>query len=133
MLPDGKYKFKIEASDSKSNPEDYFLTNYAITDRYYILDNTQPIIQIETIKYSSNEVLVSFNVVDELRCIQKVEYAVDIEKWNVVFPLDNVYDSKDEKFEIKIKNVSNGKGNLVIRAKDAIGNTTTKNVAYETK
>lgn len=133
MLPDGKYKFKIEASDSKSNPEDYFLTNYAITDRYYILDNTQPIIQIETIKYSSNEVLVSFKVVDELSCIQKVEYAVDIEKWNVVFPLDNVYDSKDEKFEIKIKNVSNGKGNLVIRAKDAIGNTTTKNVAYETK
>lgn len=133
MIPDGKYKFKVEASDIKSNPEDYFLTTYAITDRYYILDNTQPVIQVEAIKYGSNEVIVPFRVVDELSCIQNVEYATDLEKWNTVFPLDNVYDSRDERFEIKIKSSSKGKGNIVIRAKDVIGNATTKNVVYEMK
>ncbi len=133
MLPNGKYKFKIEATDKAANPESIALATEKIVDKYYILDNAQPVIQIESIKNNPDEVIIYINVIDELSIIQEVEYAINIENWYKIFPVDNVLDSKNEKFELRLKNLNKGKQNIVIRAKDIVGNIATNNIDFEVK
>ncbi|MCK4352205.1 hypothetical protein KAW65_02235 [candidate division WOR-3 bacterium] len=115
-FPDGKYIFKVEASDSPSNPPGSALRSEKLS-TVYLIDNTAPEIEIKNVGTGLAPVL-SFKVTDNLSYIKSCEYALDGGSWKLIFPADKLFDSKIEEFKIKIGEAKK----VVIRVSDACGN-----------
>ncbi len=132
MLADGIYLIKLEASDVLSNPKEFSLSSYKISEQFQI-DNTQPIIKLGGIKQASSDVIINFEISDTSSIIKSVEYAFDTQKWYPIFPKDLVLDSKKETFELALKGLKKGSYHVIIRAKDKVKNTATKDISFEVK
>lgn len=114
VFPDGKYEFKVEVSDSLSNSIDTYLKSEKVS-APYIIDNTGPSISIE--EESSGKLKVT--AVDDFNYIKSCEYTLDGGSWVEAFPIDRIFDSKEEEF-----NISVGKARkIVIRISDSDNNT----------
>jgi len=131
MLPDGEYKFKVEVSDRISNTKENALSDYKVTDKYFSIDNTQPIIKLMDLKNAEGKLVINFKVEDEVSIIDSVEYASDLEHWYKLNPIDYVLDSKIEQFELKIDKDYASRNIVVIRARDKAGNVATKSINYK--
>jgi len=132
MMADGIYLIKLEASDELSNPKEFSLSSYKISEQFQI-DNTQPIIKLGNIKQASSDVIINFEISDTSSIIKSVEYAFDTQKWYTIFPIDLVLDSKKETFELVLKGLKKGNYHIIIRAKDKVNNAATKDISFEVK
>ena len=132
MIPDGTYYIKVVASDELSNPAEMALSSFKVSDPFEV-DNSQPQITVEATKPVSNGVVINFSVTDKTSVVRAVEYAFDVQKWNTLFPVDLVFDSKSERFELTIKNAKKGLNTIVLRAKDKVNNTATQKITFDVK
>ena len=73
---------------------------------------------------ASGRTTISFDVRDELSSIQKVEYSLDAQRWQVVYPKDGIFDSRIEHFDLTLDTTVASRG-LIIRAYDAKNNSVT--------
>ncbi|MBO0721240.1 MAG: hypothetical protein J2P41_10475, partial [Blastocatellia bacterium] len=110
-LPDGRYVFKIVASDALSNPADLALTGERETEAVEI-DNTPPTVTADPPKISANQVEVVFHVSDSTSIIRRAEYQIDGGDWKSIFPVDGIADSKREDFRVSLR-VSDSKQHLL--------------------
>ncbi len=122
-LPDGYYQVKIVASDISNNPESLALTNEKQSSTF-LVDNTQPVITQLTkiIKNDDDTLTITGNTRDELCTIREIRYSIDAGKQKIIFPNDNIFDSKEETFQLKIPYTSSQGHNVIIEAVDAEGN-----------
>ena len=121
-ISDGTYFFKLEASDSLSNPEDIYLSTVKISDSFDI-DNTGPQILDISIKKNSSQITLSFTAKDQYNPIKEISYSIDGKAWKTVYPIDRICDSKTEKFNITTKLHAVGSTHsIVIKAIDSINN-----------
>ncbi|MDD2891234.1 MAG: hypothetical protein PHE49_11455, partial [bacterium] len=114
VFPDGKYEFKMICSDILSNPKTKELKNEKIS-LPELIDNTAP--EIRNIRMEGNNLV--FSAVDELNYIKSCEYTIDGGDWTVLFPVDKIFDSKEEAFSVDIGTARK----VVIRTKDSFDNT----------
>ncbi|MFQ5864681.1 MAG: hypothetical protein ACE5IW_05565 [bacterium] len=121
LLPDGRYLIKIVAKDDLSNPPAMTLATEKISQPFEV-DNTGPEVTDFKVDAHGDETTISFLVVDEMRIVKSVEYGLNAEDWKLVYPIDGICDSKEERFELKLRTVPKGGNSLVIKAKDLIGN-----------
>ncbi|MBC8186096.1 hypothetical protein H8E88_33860 [candidate division KSB1 bacterium] len=122
-MPDGNYQLKLIASDEKSNPLNATLSAEKISDRF-IIDNSAPEIKnISLNKSGADSLQVSFTVRDDLSAIKKVEFSLNAQKWNWVYPKDQVCDTKEEMFSFRIKKPQPDYRIIVIKATDKSENT----------
>lgn len=119
-FPDGIYYLKLAASDSLTNPYDFYRSTEKISDPF-IIDNTGPQIINSSVEKKSSQNIIAFTVEDQFNPIDKVFYSIDGEEWKLLYPIDNISDSKMEKFVIKTTQ-SKGSHSVVIKAMDAINN-----------
>jgi hypothetical protein len=120
-LPDGRYVFKIVASDSLSNPGNLSLRDEYETEPVEI-DNTAPIITIDPPRINGNTAEVVFRVVDATSIIRRGEYQIDGGAWKTVFPIDGIADSKREEFRVTVPLTDNGSHIIAVRGFDATAN-----------
>jgi hypothetical protein len=112
VFPDGRYEFKVEVSDSLTNSIESYLKNESISEPC-IIDNTGSDINIEV---TGDRAKVT--VTDRFNYIKSCEYTLDGGSWTNTFPVDRIFDSKEEEFSISI-----GKARkIVLRASDSSGN-----------
>jgi len=122
-MPDGSYQLKLIASDEKSNPLNAALFAEKTSD-WFIIDNSGPEIKsISLKKCGADSVQASFTVWDKLSAIKKVEFSLNAQKWNWVYPQDQVCDTKEEKFNFRIKIPQQDYRIIVIKATDKSENT----------
>jgi hypothetical protein len=122
-MPDGNYQLKIIASDEKSNPLNATLFAEKTSD-WFIIDNSRPEIKNISLKKSGTDsAYVSFTVWDKLSTIKKVEFSLNAQKWNWVYPQDQVCDTKEEKFNFKINIPQKDYRIIVLKATDKSENT----------
>jgi hypothetical protein len=69
---------------------------------------------------------------DDWSSISKVEYSLDAQRWQVIYPRDGIFDSRNEQFELTLDNADAARG-LIIRAYDAKNNSATARGDAETK
>jgi hypothetical protein len=120
-LPDGRYVFKVIATDVISNPADLALTGERETEPVEI-DNTPPSVTADSPKITSNQVEVIFRVADRTSIIRRAEYQIDGGDWRSIFPVDGISDSKQEEFRVTMR-VSDAKPHLLaFRAFDSSAN-----------
>ncbi len=120
--PDGTYVFRVVATDALSNPPGVALRG-ALESKPFDVDNSAPQIALDAVREQRGRAVIGFVVTDAHSSVERVEYSLDTERWQVVYPLDGIPDSQVERFEITLDSADADR--LVIRASDTMGNTVT--------
>src|SRR5262245_39305715 len=120
-LPDGRYVFKVVASDDMSNPGGLALTDEQETEPVEV-DNTPPVVTAEAPRINGSNVEVVFRATDATSIIRRAEYQMDGGQWKVVFPVDGIADSKREEFRVAVVLPDKKPHVIALRAFDANAN-----------
>ncbi|HKQ91505.1 MAG TPA: hypothetical protein VJZ77_12525 [Blastocatellia bacterium] len=120
-LPDGRYVFKIVASDEASNPSAQSLLDEQETEPIE-LDNTPPVVSADAPRGAGPNVEVVFRAADVTSIIRRAEYQVDGGAWKAVFPTDGIADSKREEFRVALVLADKKPHVVALRAFDANAN-----------
>ncbi|MCG8605437.1 hypothetical protein MJD09_10620 [bacterium] len=121
LFPDGRYVIKVVARDDLSNPPGMSLSAEK-TSQPFKVDNSGPEVSNIAVKLSGDEAAISFAVSDKMTNITSVEYGINAQEWRLVYPVDGICDSKNERFKLNSRSYIEGENIVVIKAKDALGN-----------
>ncbi len=122
VLADGKYFFRVTASDRESNPPASARETQLISSPV-LIDNTPPSIAIGIVRYAGGSAHLEFSAQDAASALRRCEYSLDAGSWVPVEAADGVIDSLRESFTLDLKNLSAGEHLVVIRAADSANNT----------
>ena len=122
ILADGKYFFRVVASDRENNPP-ASAREAQLVSAPVMIDNTPPVVTIGSKRYANGQAHVEFEAVDAASPLRRCEYSLDAQGWIPVEAADGVIDSLREKFAIDLQNLPPGEHLLVIRAADSANNT----------
>ncbi len=122
-VPNGTYVVKIVASDAPANPPGAALVAERESSTFDI-DNTPPTITILGTTRTNGRTAVRFTVRDLDSAVQRVEYALDAERWRPIYPKDGIADSRLEEFELTLETDTADKA-IILRAVDAMNNVAT--------
>ncbi len=121
MLADGRYFFRVVASDRPSNPPDQ-ARQVELIGPPVLIDNTPPVVNAGAARRSGAAVEIDVDAQDRGSALRRCEYSVDARPWVPVEAVDGVTDSAREQFLIHIDNLPPGEHLIVIRAYDVAGN-----------
>ena len=125
-VPNGTYVVRIVASDLPSNSPPTALRGELESESFDI-DNTAPTVTFGTIRREGARLVVPFEVRDADTALRRVEYSIEAQQWEPVFPVDGMLDSRAEQFELSLDGELAGR-TLVVRATDMMNNVGTGQV-----
>lgn len=132
-IPDGKYRFKVKASDEPSNLSETKKTAEFVSD-IYVVDNTPPEITELTAKpEKSNGFIITAEARDNTSLIVSARYSVDAKDFMFLLPEDGLFDSNVEQFSFKLEELEPGEHTLSLLVTDGMGNSTTKKIILSVK
>jgi hypothetical protein len=122
-VPNGTYVVKVVASDRASNTPGAALDG-ELESSAFDIDNGPPAVTVSSSNAAKGRTTIQFEVRDDWSSISKVEYSLDAQRWQVIYPKDGIFDSRTEQFELTLDSTDAAKG-LIIRAYDAKNNSAT--------
>ncbi|UCE19651.1 MAG: hypothetical protein JSV84_04710 [Gemmatimonadota bacterium] len=132
-VPDGRYILKVVASDSPNNPPNTALTAEKISEPFTV-DNTPPrVLNVKATPGLEKSHLISATTEDETSIITRAEYSLDAGEWTMIFPEDEIFDSKTEMISFTTEPLKPGEHTLTIRATDDAGNIGAGKVIFTVK
>ena len=96
MLPDGRYRFRLEASDHKGNADGEELVATRISDQV-VIDHSPP--ELGRVESSGS---LSASATDRLSPLREAVYSVDAKEWRPAAAADGLIDSRSETFVLEI-------------------------------
>jgi hypothetical protein len=126
--PSGTYRVKVVASDRRDNPAEDALTGER-TSEPFVVSHTPPEVTLKA-TVEGDRAAIDATASDPLARLTSASFAVNGKKWTNVFPSDGVFDSKDEAFRFKTESLKPGTYVLVLKVKDAAGNTGSADVVF---
>ncbi|MGC9950582.1 MAG: hypothetical protein ABSF64_29805 [Bryobacteraceae bacterium] len=121
VLADGKYYFRVVASDREVNPpataRDADLTSAPV-----MIDNTPPVVTIGPVRRTGATAEVEFDARDAASPLRRCEYSLDATGWVPLEAADGVIDSQREKFVLSLDKLTPGEHLVVIRVLDSANN-----------
>jgi hypothetical protein len=129
-VPNGRYIIRVVASDAPSNSPSTMLTG-AMESTAFDVDNAPPTISISSVRRDGNRTTVLFDVRDQDSAVQKAEYSLDGDRWQMIYPKDGIADSRFEQFELAVDGEIGARG-IIIRATDALNNAISASATSET-
>ncbi len=127
VLADGKYYFRVVASDRESNSP-ASAREGELTGAPVIIDNTPPAITMGTVRYAGGAAHLEWDAADAGSALRRCEYSLDAGNWVPMDSVDGVIDSPREKFSLDLPGLTAGEHLLVIRVADSANNTATAKV-----
>jgi hypothetical protein len=121
VLADGRYFFKVIASDRPSNPADQ-ARQAELVGPPVLIDNTPPVVTAAAARRNGSSVQIDVDAEDRGSALRRCEYSIDAGPWLPVEAADGVTDSPRERFLIRVDNFPAGEHLIVIRAFDSAGN-----------
>lgn len=121
VFADGRYYFRVLASDSPSNPAAYALQTELISSPV-LIDNTPPAVTLTQPVRTGASVDLDADGKDATSPLRLCEFSVDAGAWQPVESTDGVTDSPQERFHIHIENLKPGEHLVVVRVYDSAGN-----------
>lgn len=119
-LADGRYFFRVVASDRPSNPVD-LAREAELVSTPVTIDNTPPVVTLSGPGRTGTSFLIYADAVDR-GSLRRCEYSVDAGPWVLVEASDGVTDSPEERFTIALANLPAGEHVISVRVYDAAGN-----------
>ena len=121
VLADGRYFFRVIASDKPSNPAQYARETEGIS-APVVIDNTPPVVTPGPATRDGMKLEIDVEVVDQSSALRRCEYSLDAASWVPLEASDGVTDSARERFELRLDNLKPGEHLIVFRAYDGAGN-----------
>lgn len=121
-VPNGRYVVRVVASDAPSNAPATALIGW-LESAAFDIDNAPPVITVSSVRRDGTRTTIAFEVRDDQSAVLKVEYSLDGDRWNAVYPRDGLADSRVEQFELVLEAEAGARG-VVLRAADALNNVT---------
>ncbi len=119
-LADGRYWFRVVASDSPSNPPETAREGELVSGPV-VVDNTPPAVKIARAARAGDQAEVEVDAEDPTSALKRCEYSIDAGPWTPVEASDGMTDSPRETFLIKAA-VAAGSHLVVVRVYDLAGN-----------
>jgi hypothetical protein len=122
-LGDGRYVFKVVASDAPDNAIDAALMGERLSEPVDI-DNTPPTVRVAgDAAVTGERVRVRFQADDAAGgMIRRADVSMDGGAWRTVFPEDGIADSPHEAYTLDLPLTGAGEHTISLRAFDASGN-----------
>jgi hypothetical protein len=127
-LADGRYRFRVTASDRISQPEGEALTA-SEESVLAVIDNTAPVVKVESKKTEGEAVELRILATDALSPVVRAEGSVNADRWRILSAEDGAADSPVERFVFRVPKPS-GPSVLAVRVLDAAGNAATVSVEW---
>ncbi len=121
VLADGKYFFKVVASDRSNNAVDTS-RDAELVSSPVLIDNTPPAVKAGTPRRAGSLVEFDLEAVDAAGPLRRAEFSVDASPWTPVEAIDGVTDSAQEEFRVKVDGLPSGEHLIVVRVFDSAGN-----------
>lgn len=122
VLADGKYFFRVIASDREANPP-ASAREATLVSAPVMIDNTPPSLAITEVRRTGATAHVEWEATDNASALRRCEYSLDAASWVPMEAADGVIDSMRERFALDLSNLAPGEHLLVIRAADSANNT----------
>ncbi|MDQ5836352.1 MAG: hypothetical protein M3379_06170 [Acidobacteriota bacterium] len=122
-LGDGRYVFKVVASDAPENSLGQALTGERVSEPVDV-DSTPPVVRAaaEPQVSADGHVRVRFTVEDASGMVRRADVSVDGGEWRAVFPEDGIADSPRESYALDLTIAAPGEHTISLRAFDGSGN-----------
>lgn len=141
LVPDGRYRIRVTASDELDNLPEQALRTSRVSDPI-IVDNALPTIsdlRIVAGSISKNQATtITFKAASHLTPLQSAAYHLDNAKqWQVIFPDDLIFDSTNESLTVKLSPHSTavawsaGLHRLTIRVTDGLNQSRLEALTFE--
>jgi hypothetical protein len=131
-VPDGRYTVRVTADDRPDNPGDMAMTATRRASPV-LVDNSPPDLTSQK-TLNGRQIKVSGQATDDWSTIRTLAYTLDSDdEYHPILPVDLIFDSTQESWEVTISDLSPGPHVLTLRAADARGNTVYRSVLFEIK
>jgi WD40 repeat protein len=121
-LTDGRYVFRVVATDSPSNPAALALSGERISEPIDI-DNTAPVVTVVAApQVTGDRARVTFEATDAASFIRRAEYSINGGEWRTVYADDGISDSPRERYTLDITLPAAGEYSVTLRVFDDSGN-----------
>ena len=119
-LPDGRYRFRVTATDRPAHTEAEVLTA-SDESTVAVVDNTPPVLRVESRRVEGEEIETKVLAADALSPVAKAEGAVNSDRWRPLPAEDGAADSPTERFVFRLPKPAKP-AVLSVRILDASGN-----------
>ncbi|MCU1234633.1 MAG: hypothetical protein JWP63_2600, partial [Candidatus Solibacter sp.] len=130
VLADGKYFFRVIASDREANPP-ASAREATMISAPVMIDNTPPVLTAGEVRRNGATAHIEWEATDRASSLRRCEYSLDANNWVPMESVDGVIDSQREKFALDLTGLAPGEHLLVIRAADSANNTGTIKVVLK--
>jgi hypothetical protein len=120
---------KVVASDRKDNSAEEALTGERVS-APFVVSHTPPAVTVKVTGIDDEQAVVEATATDPLVRLASAAFAVNGKKWVNVFPADGLFDRKTETFKFKTEALKPGTYVLVLKVRDAAGNTGSGDVVF---
>jgi hypothetical protein len=128
-LADGRYVFKVIASDTLDNPQGYALSGERTSEPIDI-DNTPPVVRtVSPPQITADRIRIKFDVEDATGRIKRADVSIDGGAWHEVFPDDGIADGQRERYSLDLAVAGAGEHTISLRAFDNSNNVGNVSVA----
>lgn len=117
-LADGTYRFRIEVSDSRSNPPDKAHAALRVSEPV-IVDHTPPSVRLLGVDAGQ---VIQFEAQDAASILRRADYSVDAGPWVPILADDGIVDSQSETFTIRLNSNGAAEHLVTLRVRDSGGN-----------
>lgn len=129
-MPDGEYRVRVVALDKPNNPPERALSSELVSEPF-LVDNSKPLISdIRATRLPDGSVQVFFSASDVTSLLAKASYVLEAQRPVVLFPVDNVFDSPTETFEILLKDLLPHTNSIAVTVEDIAGNIGTARIRF---
>ena len=111
VLPDGRYRLKVVASDAGANAAETFRSAETFS-APFLVDGTPPLVEDAQTSRGPGSATVRFQVRDAASVLTRAEYALDADSLKPLLSEDGIIDSQGETFTITV-NPLDGREHLV--------------------
>jgi hypothetical protein len=121
-LADGRYIFRVVATDAPDNPGGQALTGERTSEPVDV-DNTPPVVRVVgEAQVSGDRVRVIFEVEDVVGMVRRADASFDGTAWRPAYPDDGIADSPRERYTLDLPATGTGEHTISLRAFDMSGN-----------
>nr|MDQ2711946.1 hypothetical protein [Acidobacteriota bacterium] len=121
VFADGRYLFKVVASDAPSNAPQ-FAHQTELVSTPVLIDNTPPVVVVSAPQRSGASADIDLDAHDKTSSLRLCEYSLDAGTWQPIESVDGITDSPDEHFHVHLDKLRTGEHLLVFRVYDTAGN-----------
>ena len=121
VFADGRYFFRVIASDAPSNAAEFARTA-ELTSTPVLIDNSPPLVSLGVPSRDGSVLDIDVEASDKTSPLRLCQYSLDAGSWLPVEAADGITDSPHERFHLHLDKLRPGEHLLVFRVYDSAGN-----------